>query len=74
MNRRRDGWYQLNCWNGLSAEQQKMLIEVGVLPLGYRPAGECPNPAEVLIETKDDAAPGPRFYCRACGAAFLNEG
>jgi hypothetical protein len=72
--RSRDGWWGLNCWNGLSDEQQRMLIEKGNLPLGYLPAGDCPNPAEVMVETKHDEAPGPRFYCTHCAASWLNAG
>ena len=68
---REDGWFGMTCWNGLSAEQQERLIEHGNLEFGYRPAGECPNGAEVSIETMEDQAPGPRFYCRSCAAAFL---
>jgi hypothetical protein len=69
--RRREGWWGMACWNGLSPEQQTMLIEKGNLPLGYVAEGPCPNGAEVMIETRDDVAPGPRFYCRPCGSAFL---
>lgn len=67
------GWWGMSCWNGLSAEQQRRLIEVGVLPWGYRPEGTCPNGAEVEVTTMYDMAPGPRFYCRPCAAEYLLE-
>jgi hypothetical protein len=59
------------CWEALSADQQTRLIERGSLSLGYRPEGECPNPASVCIETEMDAAPGPRFYCLTCAVSYL---
>ena len=66
------GWYGLVCWNGLSSEQQQTLINVGVLPIGYKPEGShCHNGAEVAVETMWDAAPGPRFYCTECAVKFL---
>lgn len=65
------GWYGLPCWNGLSKGQQDRLLEIGNLPLGYKPDGMCPNGAEVEIQTIYDRAPGPRFYCAGCGAEFL---
>lgn len=68
---RATGWWGMACWNGLSDEQQRRLIEHGNLPINYRPQGQCPNGAEVAIETEDDTAPGPRFYCRACAVAHL---
>jgi hypothetical protein len=68
---RRDGWWNMICWNGLSAEQQDRLITIGNLPITYVPEGECTNPAEVAIETCDDKAPGPRFYCRPCAFLYL---
>ena len=61
------------CWNGLSHEQQRELIEKGNLELGYRPAGECDNPATLTIEHEDDEAPGPRFYCVPCAITHLQE-
>jgi hypothetical protein len=63
------------CWNGLSEAQQVMLIEHGVLFAGHwvPEGGTCSNGAEVAIETQDDAAPGPRFYCRACAIKYLAE-
>lgn len=68
---RRRGWWNMACWNGLSPSQQGRLIAYGNLPLGYQPEGDCPNGAEVAIETESDLAPGPRFYCRACAIADL---
>jgi hypothetical protein len=65
------GWWNMACWNGLSHAQQRRLIEHGNLPIDYRPEGECQRGAEVCIETQDDAAPGPRFYCRPCAIAYL---
>jgi hypothetical protein len=59
------------CWNGLSEDQQTRLITWGNLPLGYEPEGECPNGAEVAIETQDDKAEGPRFYCLTCAITYL---
>ena len=66
------GWYNLTCWNGLSQHQQSVLIRVGTLPIGSKPMGECLQGAAVAIETEDDTAPGPRFYCRPCAIAYLN--
>lgn len=55
------------CWNGLSAAQQRRLIEVGNLPLGYSADGWCPFPAAIEVpERAGDEAPGPRFYCSHC--------
>ena len=71
MTLRADGWFGLTCWNGLSCEQQRRLIEWGNLEIGYEPAGECKRGAEVSIELPDDVAPGPRFYCRECAIAYL---
>lgn len=65
------GWFNLPCWNGLSTEQQVRLISWGNLPLGYEPEGWCPNGATVSIESEEDAAPGPRFYCYGCAIAYL---
>lgn len=65
------GWYGMACWNGLSVEQRHRLITVGNLPFGYKPEGECPFPASVAVETQEDDAPGPRFYCRGCAIAYL---
>jgi hypothetical protein len=67
------GYWGMFCWNGLSAEQQDRLIKVGNLPFGFKPEGDCPNGAELEITTMYDEAPGPRFYCRACGAEYLAE-
>ena len=71
MSDHRRGWWHMTCWNGLSAEQQKRLIEVGNLPLGYEPEGVCLNGAEVEVTTTWDWAPGPRFYCLPCATEFL---
>ena len=68
------GWFNMPCWNALSVEQQQQLITVGNLPIGYRPEGDaCVLGAEVCIETQDDVAPGPRFYCRPCAIDFLTD-
>jgi hypothetical protein len=67
------GWWDMVCWNGLSAEQQQRLIEVGNLPMGYLPTGSCVRGAEVAIETDHDVAPGPRFYCRPCAIDYLRD-
>lgn len=67
------GWWNMACWNALSEAQQQHLIEVGNLPIFSDPEGTaCSNGAEVSIETMDDAAPGPRFYCRPCALAYLS--
>jgi hypothetical protein len=65
------GWWNMVCWNGLSEAQQARLIEVGNLPLGYRPEGSCQRGAKVAIETDEDVAPGPRFYCLDCAIGYL---
>lgn len=67
----KDGWYGLACWNGLSVEQQRWLLEWGSLPSGYEPAGCCSRGAQVAIEMVDDRAPGPRFYCMPCAFVYL---
>jgi hypothetical protein len=67
----KDGWFGLVCWNGLSVKQQTELIERGVLEIGYVPRGWCDRPAEVQLETRQDKAPGPRFYCLRCAAMYL---
>lgn len=68
----RRGWWNMPCWNGLSPDQQIRLIQHGNLPFGYKAEGSCRNGADVGIETAHDAAPGPRFYCRPCGIAYLS--
>jgi hypothetical protein len=66
------GWWNMACWNGLSDEQQDRLIHVGTLGFGELPRGTaCPKGAEVAVETQDDEAPGPRFYCRGCAIKYL---
>jgi hypothetical protein len=67
------GWWNLTCFNGLSAEQQVRLISYGNLPLGYQPGGTCPNGANVAIESEVDAAPGPRFYCWDCALVYVQD-
>jgi hypothetical protein len=67
------GWWNMPCWNGLSEAQQTRLIEHGNLPLGFWDEGECPRGATVAIETEDDTAPGPRFYCYPCAIQYLAE-
>jgi hypothetical protein len=71
MTLRPDGWWGLTCWNGLSPEQQRQLVEVGTLEIGYHPEGRCPNGAHVAIEMQGDKAPGPRFYCLGCALDHL---
>lgn len=74
---RSGGWFGLACWNALSRDQQRRLVEHGNLPIGYEPEGpegSCPRGAEIGVETSDDIAPGPRFYCRPCAIAFLQNG
>lgn len=67
------GWFGLACFNALSHEQQRMLIEDGVLPFGRKwPEGAgCERGASVAIEVEGDEAPGPRFYCVPCGIEYL---
>jgi hypothetical protein len=67
------GWWNMHCWNALSAAQQNRLINHGNLPIGYQPEaqGGCTRPAEVAIELPGDKAPGPRFYCRHCAIRRL---
>ena len=60
------GLYGFVCWNGLSVGQQERLLVHGNLPIDYQPSGWCHNPAELEIETRYDAAPGPRFLCVDC--------
>lgn len=69
------GWFGMACWNGLSAEQQQMLIDKGVLYAGrWAPeGGTCDKGAEVEVTTRWDAAPGPRFLCTACAIKYLEE-
>ena len=61
------------CFNGLSPAQQDRVVNVGNLPFGYRPEGDCPNPAELEITTMYDLMPGPRFYCLSCAVGYLAE-
>jgi hypothetical protein len=70
------GWWNMHCWNALSAAQQRQLIDHGNLPIGYQPEAQngCTNPAEVMIEQQGDKAPGPRFYCRKCAILHLRVG
>lgn len=65
------GWWNMPCWNGLSFKQKDRLIHIGNLPIFYTPEGECQNGAAVAIETPDDTAPGPRFYCVPCALEYL---
>lgn len=67
------GWWNLACWNGLSAAQQHELITRGTLEIGYHPNGECPRGAEMCIETMYDEMPGPRFYCAPCALDYVKE-
>jgi hypothetical protein len=60
------------CWNALSNAQQLRLIQHGNLPIDFRPEGtDCDLPADCGVETWNDTAPGPRFYCYACAIAEL---
>ena len=69
------GFWNMPCWNSLSVEQQKRLIEWGNLPFGYEPEGHpsssCNNGAEVAVETQWDESSGPRFYCVLCAIQYL---
>jgi hypothetical protein len=65
------GWWGMECWNGLSEDQQRRLVEYGNLPIGYQPGGTCPNGAELEVTTMYDVAPGPRFYCLGCAIKYL---
>jgi hypothetical protein len=73
MAKHQRGLYGLTCFNGLSEDQQTRLVVHGNLPIGYHPKGECHNPAQCGIETEQDRAPGPRFYCYPCGVEYLAE-
>lgn len=68
------GWWNMSCWNGLSAEQQEMLIDKGVLYAGrWEPeGGTCERGAEVEVTTMWDRSPGPRFYCTQCAIDYLD--
>lgn len=74
MSEHKRGIWGMYCFNGLSEQQQHRVVEWGNLPFGYKPEGPCTRPAEVEITTIWDKTPGPRFYCRQCGAAYLMEG
>jgi hypothetical protein len=65
------GIWNMPCWNALSEEQQRRLIEVGNLEIGYHEADPIHRGAEVAVETEYDTAPGPRFYCLPCAIGFL---
>lgn len=65
------GWWNMACWEGLSADQQQELIERGTLEIGYVPEGACQNGASLCIERQHDAAPGPRFFCVPCAIKYL---
>jgi hypothetical protein len=67
----RGGWWNMACWNGLSEDQQTRLIQVGNLPMGYEPEGDCRNGAAVAVECEGDEASGPRFYCLSCAVLYL---
>jgi hypothetical protein len=65
--------WRLPCWNALSEDQRRELIEHGGC---VREAGDghCDRTAVVLVECPlDEDSPGPRFYCYRCGAARLLE-
>jgi len=68
---RRGNWWGMACWNGLSERQQEQLLRVGTLEIGYEPGGECERPPTVAIETEQDVAPGPRFFCLPCAIDYL---
>lgn len=60
------------CFNGLSDEQQKRVVEWGNLPFAYEPAGTlCENGAEVGVYLDTDEYPGPRYYCRNCAIDWI---
>jgi len=67
------GYSNMHCWGGLSEAQQDRLVTFDNLPFGFRPEGECPNPAELEVTTMYDLAPGPRFYCIPCAIKYLEE-
>jgi hypothetical protein len=69
----RRGWWGLPCFNGLSEAQQKRVVEVGNLEIGYQPEGPCLIGAEIEITTIWDEFPGPRFYCLSCGIEYLTQ-
>lgn len=65
------GWWNMPCWNALSPLQRQRLIEHGNLPIGYIEPDVAHAGASVAIETEDDEAPGPRFYCLDCAIGHL---
>jgi hypothetical protein len=65
------GWWGMACFNGLSPDQQHDVLVRGVLEFRAVPAGDCPNGAEVAVETMWDPTPGPRFMCLACAVAYV---
>ena len=67
------GLWRLTCWNGLSTEQQERLLTIGNLPIGYTPGGPCLNPAQVGVETSEDEAPAPRFFCFDCAIEYITQ-
>lgn len=69
------GWWNMHCFNALSEAQQDFLVTEGYLPIGYQPEADepCPRPAAVAVETDLDTHPGPRFYCRPCALAYLQD-
>jgi hypothetical protein len=71
MPRTDGGYWDMHCFNGLSAAQRKRVVEHGNLPFGYRAEGSCERPAELEVETKYDSYPGPRFYCVSCAIEYL---
>jgi hypothetical protein len=66
------GLWGMHCFNALSPEQQRAVVEDGYLPFLWSPEGDgCNRGAEVEITTTFDKFPGPRFYCLPCAVKYL---
>ena len=61
------------CWNGLSNDQQRMLINghYGERVRHGEAPDRCDQYAGVMVEFPDDETPGPRMYCLDCAALHL---
>lgn len=72
---KQSGYWGMWCFNALSPDQQRMVVEEGYLPIDRkRPeGGTCTHPAELEVETMFDKFPGPRFYCITCAIVYLME-
>lgn len=72
MSQHPDGLYGMWCFEALSAEQQRQVVEDGFLPFGWMPEGDgCDRPADVEVTTRWDRYPGPRFFCARHAVTYL---